>query len=654
MAENNEFFNENFDEIFGEENKNNDLNDENLKEESENSKETIQDEVDENAVDIDDLDFDEDLDEKPEEKKERKKFDFKKKISGFKYELSKYRDIKNLTERRFYNITKIILVVFLLLIMGVTTLQRTTLKNRVEKDIIMIKQSEFVSNLPSYIYIKKVIDLDGEAITLEKMLIDSDTTIFYFDPGYSEIAMDEYVIYVVDENNKYYGAKNAEVEFFEGEYIIPIKQLEEGIEQFSLHIVSSRSEEDKTLSFKLEDGLKIPPAKYANGDISINYSEGVSLNLINAHFSPAYSSLDFLLETDDASSFRYVVGHGGTEEKVILYENGIRLRSIKSTEKIYNVEDEDANIISIDFNPVKNLNSVIEIVISEVYKKYEVNKIFDTRELLLREIQDYHTIKLGEHDINFEGMRRFDDRVVLVAHAVDTKYYDKIYEQPEIVQSKNIYDPIIEPMEPPQIDKSDPYADRVTIFVDATLTVQLEGEETFQIEGEIRTSKNGTDIVFADDRLKNTTSKNYELKINNILFREDDFQLRLNLDELSYELDEETKQNLDFITNSLKSRLKYKSKEKILSRVSGFSDEILDNWNVMKYYSPVDVVSPARYDVAIDSYVYRDGMFIAIVAEQWNAVTEEGFQYYNAIHEIHVKEVDGKLQIIKDNIIEKR
>ncbi len=667
MADNNEFFNENFDDIFGEfddENENTDdsLSEEVLKESDENFQEGEENEPTDEALviaetlNIDELEFDEDLntnlDVEIEKEKKIKKIDFKKKINNIKSEVSKYKDIKNLTVSRFYNIIKVILALILILIFGVTSLERIILKSRVEKDIISIKQSEFISNLPSFIYIQEEIEVGGEVITLNKMLIDSNSTILYFDPGYSNLNIEEYILYIVDENNQYYGVKRAEAGVVNGEYVIPVKLLEEGIKQFTINIVGLYSDENIVLAFKLDDGIKVPPAKYANGEVKINYDSDVSLDLINAQFTPASSSLDFLLETDNLSTFEYIVGYGEKEEKVILYENGVRIRSNKAKEKIYNVDDRTTKILSINFNPVKSLSSIIELIINGIYKKYEVDEIFGTRELLLKEIQDYHTIKLDDYNVNLEGMKRYNDKIVLVAHAVDTKYYDNMYTPPEVVQSKNIYDPVIEPEEAEEIDMSDPYANRIPVFIDATLLVHIEGEEPFELKGDIKTLQKGSDILFEDERLKNTTSKDYDLRIDNILFEEEDLRVKLDLKDLKYSLDELTVKNLDFITNSLTSRLKYKSKEEVFSRISGFSDEVLNDESIMASYTPIDIITPAKYDVTIDSYVYRDDMFIAIATEQWTGLTETGFVHYQENHEIHVKITDDELQIVKDNIIQ--
>ncbi len=649
MSDSNEFFNENFDDIFND-------SDDSTKDEGESSN---FDAISEMGTEIDSEELKETETDSEENKK---KLDLKGKLkignpkenlTKVKKELSSYKDIKNLTENKFYNIIKVILLILVIIIVSATTLQRVLLKKQVEKDIIYITQTDFVGNLPSYIYINEQLEIDDNEVILEKILVDTDTTILYFDTGYNEIDLNHYVVYILDENNKFYGVQSTEIDLNEDEYIIPLNGLEPGITEFTINITNMYTEESILLAFKSDKKLKVPPSKYVDGDLVIKYNNDANLNLINAQFSPAHSSLDFLLETDLLSPFTYVIGLGNEQERVLLYEEGRRLRSIKSTEKVYEFKNKDTTLIKVDFNPVKSLNSKVQIIISEVYKKYNIDQIFGTRELLLKEIQDYHTIKLDTYDVQLEGMKRYDDKIVLVAHSVDLEYYDRMYPTVEVIQSKNYYDPIKEEPEEVKIDMTDPYANRVPVYIEATLLVHKSGEEPFEIKGEVRTAQQGTDVMFTDSRLRNTTSADYDLRIDNILFKIDDIDFELDLKKLDYNIDAQTTEYIEFIESSMINRLKYKSKEKVLTSITGFSDEVMNNNDIMTLYKPVDVISPARYDVTVDSYVYRDNEFLAIVVEQWNGITKSGFEHINNIHEIQVENTGGKLEIVYDKVIEK-
>lgn len=682
MADN-DFFNENFDDIFGDlgdsaVKKNEKPTDEILKEGAfdfetssldNNSGENTFGDMSELDLDLGELDFDEEVDnDKKEEveeveKKEKKKININIKdklpeggikgiFNSLKEHIKSYKDIKNFDEKRFKRLLMVILFLFVALVTTVMVLRSKMLKSKVEEDIVKITQNDFVANLPSYIYVNQDIVIDGKSVLLKKILVDVESTFLFFDMEETITNFGEFSLFIVDENNKFYGTKSDEVIVSTNETVVPLKRLNEGIEEFTLHIVSVYSGEEVVIPFKSDKELKVPYGKYTNSIVSIKDPDSdIALSLLNSVFSPAYSTLNFLLESDEESGYEYILGSENVQEKINLYENGKKVLSIAASDSHTTIDDVETEIIKIEYNPVKNLSSKIEIEIPEIFKSFSIDKVFQTRELFLKEIKDYHTIKVDNYDINLEGMKRYDDKIVLVAHAIDTDYYNRTYPVVEVVKSKNIYDPIVEPPEPPVVDKTDG-ADRVEVYLDCTLLVHKEGETPFELTGEIMTSKEGTDILFTDERLIDTTSKDYDVRIDNVRFKQSNYSIQLDLKELDTELEEEISSKIEFVETSMINRLRYKSSELVNSSVKGFSNEILNDSGIMNFYTPTEVLKPARYDVLVTSYIYRNDNFIFIVDEQWHGVTKKGVENYVISHEIRVGEVDGELQIIKDEILE--
>ncbi|MFV0519034.1 MAG: hypothetical protein ACK5LY_02055 [Lachnospirales bacterium] len=557
---------------------------------------------------------------------------------------------------KYYIMLLKIAVVILLLLFSYFMIMQVVSKFRGQNALkIDIEQPKTYVNNANNIYIDYPFFIDGEKNNLLKIQIDSLATKFYFT---LPVDREKFTPILIDENGYYYiydydnvdeGGDSGEVIVFEG--------LRSGIENFRLIFVKDNGIAENTIDnvyfdFKMSEPIFKTPVKYYTDEFKLDtVGEHFDIEIQSSIFSSAKSEIYLGIEYNNPK-VEYDFSLERIEESVYLSENGFKVpfKIDNSSVDLINlslVEDNSSRIElgKLTFDVLKNLNSKIIVGFEDFHRIFKTNKELNLRDLFLSQPTENEIFDLEQYTVYFEGAKKYDDLLVLVAHGVDEEYETPYETVSTINEEGNLIETQVkanEPIEP----------ERIEIIVDATLRVTLEDGTVETIEGVPIRDRIGTDIKFQSPNIVDATSSDMQLVVNKITVVEEGGEYTVDLGKIDSNATDVYKDYIAFVEESVTNRLKYMSNEILVSQLEGFSDEVLNDVYLSEIYKPRDIDDRANYAVDVKNYAIDNaGNFICVVTEEWYG--REGnvtLKEYNK-HHIIVGEVDGEMKIIYDKII---
>ncbi len=572
----------------------------------------------------------------PEKLENSKKI--KRKKDKVETKLSRFRD-KVFKKRTLRNWIELGVMVVLAIVLIASIVYKKILEEEIENEIVFAKVGKSIGNTPNYIYINKDVH-DITVPSLKKILFDNEKTILYFNKN---IDLNDYIIFLIDEYGNYYSKFEANTESLEFK-IATLEPVKKEIKRFEVVVLDRYDKFDHFFNVKLDKKIDIKNSKYSLGDYYVkNIDKRSKIKLSNAVFSQSASTTTlFVPKGSKDVKFRYgldYVDDKYIDKKINLIENKNYLNIYEDQSKSYEIRRLGGTMHKISFEPLKMLNNKIRIEITGLFIEYYVNKTFNVRDLLLRNIDDYK-FELDNYEVRLEGLRQYGDYNVLVADAIDLTKVQEFEDRKKEAENKrnakrpirNIYDDIEEEkIEIEEIEFNEDDA-KVSVYIKAYLEV-FKDEEFYRVYGEPKVKKEGTDIVFFDERLKGLTSRDFKLVIENVAFKEETGIIDIDVNTL----DEEAPPAVfvkykEFADEYFGNQIGGKLTPELAKELKGDIESIIFNekqWLLISYIANRDEV-------------------IAIVLEEWHGETDKEYIRYNAEHEVTIRNINGELILLKD------
>ncbi len=597
-------------------------------------------------------------------KKDIVKNQFEKAVSSQRFSIRKILyTISKIETRQYLNLLKIAVITLAFVFSYFMIMQAVNNIRGFKAGNIIIEQPEMFNNNSNFIYIDKDFVIDGKTNNLLKIKIDTLATEFYFQ-GY--IDRDVFTPVLIDEKGRRYlhdndYIKNANVK----EDVIVFTGLNTDIENFRLVFTKDINDLYERLDsvyfdFSMESEILNTPVKHYMEDFELiknNNNRSFSMQIQNATFSSAVSDLVFSVYHDEGIEYDF---SPEVLEKTVYIRDGHKNISFRDNNlKLTDVNVEGLNskyntikLGKVSFGILQNLNTDLTIGIQEFYRVFRPKSNLDVRALVLREGNQIY--ELDEYTVYFEGARKYDSENLFVL----TGYGEENFENLSIDNQnsdEDLEENTEELVETTQSTTNNGLtSEKVEIIVDATLKLNLPDGSVEYIQGEALHKLEGTDILFRSENIPLVKSSDMELTVNKITVIEDGGERVVSLKEADDTINPELKQYLDFADKAVRDRLKYKASEMVyLQLEDSYAFNLISNEEFIELYEPIEFETRPNITVNILSYAFdNEGNFIVIVEEELVGKNEGWKVNFRNKHELVIKEVYGKMKVVRDRIIE--
>ncbi len=544
---------------------------------------------------------------------------------------------------------KSIIIVFTVFITMTLAVYAAKKYNVVTSDYIRVKLEPEGGGLfatPSVTF-----NFNNDQFILTKLRIDGQNTVFYID-GVTKFT-DEYSARMVDSDmNEYYMDQHfmRNIKLSNEGKVIALEPLVDGIKSFNLIISDNNSGEEYTYHFKLNKFLKKTDyVKMYNVDNVSN--EG--LNIDNYVASATGAFLNYSLSSEGLNYKYKVIDRPGMGSD--LYEDLSVIPSKQNRTEVFEFPDQEMTILQESFNAPKSFDGQIIFKADNIFKSFETNKTI-TR----TQAQSGLELKFDEYTLFIEGLQKRGDMAVLVYHVIDNNFVEEVKPvETEEDLAKKKKESNVKKAEPVAVkenftveSENTHTSKRVYSYLDVQIiTYDSKGNVTNAISpSKINVSDEGGDIVFVDSRLSKVAG-NFAIKVNSVNIRDAKFSANINLDEYGngnrnvkdYEM------HLSHIETGFNSRLAYKATDGSRADIVNFSDEVLNNKELMVHFIPMNLKDTATYYAEVIASTARGNEIYAVVEEDFKATAETGFVHVNVDHRV-VYNINTGL-IVSDEII---
>ena len=514
--------------------------------------------------------------------------------------------------------------------MGSLNIKGKNHKEVKEPDIIDV--SSYKSNEANYIYLSQKGKLDDEEFELSKMLVDSKATLFYFK---NKFDIQKYNIILSDNNNNLYGMDlsfiqnmSQDTENENGETILRFEPLDLNAKSIKLSLYNAQDGKRLDFEFDFNGILEETPVKYIFDENVESGNSDVKLNIDNAVFSSAGSTINYTIKSS-GSGFSIVQDRGKHSESIILEEGATNIKKLKKYPSMYSFDNGNTILGRMDFGSTESLNSKIYFTFEDLFKSYSVNRDIKVQSIYGTADKEPISFDVGNYKIVIEGVGSYNDRIVLVMHGED----------------KNI-----------KYDADNPNANRVEVRLDAQLVSQTASGMEIILDGSSQSAEYGTDMSFMinesnRDLIYSFGANNLMVRVNSALIKTDDVKCEFDLRKAKTEDDKDRVKASNDVIDIFKGRLAYKSGEKSIEAVNGFSDKLMREGSILSEYEPAEITERAKYSAQIISSALMGDKFYAVVQEVWTGVNVFKENHFSRTHKIVAQKGDYFWTIIEDNVI---
>lgn len=523
----------------------------------------------------------------------------------------------------------LIAIIATVIVVFTTIMENSPKKNTSQKENPVIEQPAYKANDANFIYVSQKAFLDENEFRLSKVLIDSTATLFYFE---NNIDIQKYDIFLSDDRDSFYGmdlssftidTTNNANESLKGT-ILSFEPINANARSIKLSVINPSTGEKADFQFKIANGIKSTPVKYVYNKSVTDEKTNVCINIESAVFSSAGSRFEYSI-VPPVGNFSIYQGKDAKSTGVSMREGGSDVAVFRKKPLVTDFDDDNIILGRMDFQPVKDLNSKVEVVFNDLYKKYSVN-----RDIPIEQIggAEGYTVDFENYRLILEGFAYSSDKAVLVLHTEDKNI--AVNEQ----ESENI--------------------NRIESKIDAELLIASSSGMEVVLKGTSQTAPYGTDMVFylndvQKEFISNMQSKNMVLRLNAVLLKTNDLKVDIDLSKIDENKPDIHQDAEESIAKIFEDRLAYKSGEKSIEAIRGFSDELKADSTIFEDYTPKSLEEKANYSAQVISAAIKDDKLYAVVQEVWKGgkTAEHSFR----THKVVAQMGQFTWSIIKDNVI---
>ncbi len=482
----------------------------------------------------------------------------------------------------------------------------------------VIKQT----NTAGFIYISREAMLKDEKIVLKKMLLDNVSTVFYFS---KDIGIDSKVITLTDNKNTQYHLDLSYMllKLDEAEESTPtvlrFDPLNNDITEFSLKIKDIESNEAVEFRFGAEEHLEKNISRHLSQPLKVmDDTEGLTVNITSADFSTSGSKIGFTMNWNEDSPSLYL-GKSSYKDPIVLQDR--RGLVTKALPEPLQVQFDNMIVGRVDFGPVKSVEEKVDLYFDNLYKRFELNDLFPLAPIVNNIEGNERVIQLGNYKFVLERLIRQQDNYILVMHSEEGTG-----------------------------DSGLP-GGRVETVIEAKLAaVSPEGTVSF-LDGTVHSGAQGTDMVFdasqADEIFRKAPLNSIMLKLDTVLIKMPTVSTTIDLSKLKTQ--KEPGSNLVLLENIFKQRHEYKAGKIPFSKITGFTDEVLNDPLLKSKYTPLRKVNNVDYSVQILTHNVKDGLLYGLMGETFKGDSLK--TQMSLLHKIIAKPQGNGFLVIYDEII---
>ena len=524
----------------------------------------------------------------------------------------------------------IAVIVFIFIISSLDI--KATKRPKEVKEQNVIDVSSYKSNEANYIYLSQKGEIDGEEFELSKMLVDSKATLFYFKNKFN---IQKYNIILSDNNNNLYGMDlsfiqnmSQETDEEDGETILRFEPLSLNTKSITLSLYNSESGKRLDFDFDFSGPLEETPVKYIfDGSIETGNSD-IKLDIDNAVFSSAGSTINYTIRSS-GNGFSIVQDRSSDSDSIIFEEGATNIKKLKKYPSMYSFDGGNTILGRMDFGSTESLNSKIYFSFENLFKSYPINKDINANSFYGASDEEPVSFDVGNYKVVLEGIGKYNDRLVLVLHGED----------------KNI-----------SYDANNPNANRVEVRLDAQIVSSAASGMEIILDGSSKSAEYGTDMTFMinesnRDLIYSFGANNLTVRVNSVLIKTDDVKCEFDLRKAKTENDSNRVKASDDVIDAFKGRLAYKSGEKSIESIDGFSEALIKEGSILSEYEPEEITERAKYSAQIISSALIDDKFYAVVQEVWTGINGIKEKHFSRTHKIIAQKGDYFWSIIEDNVI---
>jgi hypothetical protein len=205
------------------------------------------------------------------------------------------------------------------------------------------------------------------------------------------------------------------------------------------------------------------------------------------------------------------------------------------------------------------------------------------------------------------------------------------------------------------IHAEDEAGERVQASVNSTVSVNVNGE-TISVAGNCYSGPEGSDVVYdlADvyNSFVSTPFGDYKITIDTVEYLIPELTVEVDLSEADSLPERFMGSAKPFIETAFLRRLAFKSGLLAESDIGGFSDEILADRTLARYYQPVGVTEMPKFNARVVSGVITEGnTFIGVVEEEWVVGSGADLTRLHLKHRVTCERYSGNWYITSDELI---
>lgn len=513
------------------------------------------------------------------------------------------------SRKRFQNIFRILIFTILIMSIGLSFL--IVKRNRAEMDSKRVKivQPSTLTNGSNYIFIDAKLKIEDENLEIKKIRLDSQELAVYLD---KPIDFRKYKFHILDDNlYRYYETTDYDQKFVKGsEAKLSFEPLEVDTQKFSIRVENIETGYFAETIFELEEPLKYPLTKYYYNTNPVDQSLYVGSTV----FSSAYTKTVLVAEGEEKDVENIAKGNIEQGNLYIKHKN-VDVPIISSDIDYAYFEEYKKGISIIENAPLDALQGNIEFGAKNVSKQQTVDSELNIFDLSMGKKV---TGNIENNVITLEGIYNYDGIVVIPMSGVKE---NAIPSNPKVSYEVSTTGKYV-PMLTEAIDEVT--YNKIAVRMDAVLISKDENGEEFEVAANCKVGIGGTDAVFEDERLKGKSLNDMKIVVKKYMTVENGFKRNLNLQyvqNIPKNTDDDFK---EFVKESFKTRLKYKSKEITKNYITGFSDSVVTNFLSSGLYVPVDTMTTAYYSVNLIGFAVEGNEYFAIVDESWIAKGKNG------------------------------
>ncbi len=478
------------------------------------------------------------------------------------------------------------------------------------------------TNTAGFIFVSREAMLNDQKLVLKKLLLDNVSTVFYFS---KDIGIDSKVITLTDDKNNNYALDLSYMllKFEDPELneptVLRFDPLEDDITEFTLKIEDIASDEAVEFRFGAEEDLQKNISRHLSHPLKVlDDTEGLTVDITSADFSTSGSKIGFTMNWGDASPSLYL-GKSAYKDPIVLQDR--RGLVTKALPEPLQVQFDNMIVGRVDFGPVKSVEEKVDLHFDNLYKRFELNELFPTAPIVNNIEGNERVTELGSYKFVLERLIRQEGNYILVMHSEENTG-----------------------------DTGLP-GKRVETIVEAQLAVvSPEGTVSF-LDGTVHSGAQGTDVVFdtteADDIFKKAPINSLMLKLDAVLIKMPTVSTTIDLAKLK--TTKERNSNLALLENIFMQRHEYKAGKIPYVKITGFTDELLNDPLLKSHYMPINKVNNADYSVQILTHTVKDGLLYGLMGETFKGDTMK--TQMSLLHKIIAKPQGNGFMVLYDEII---